>query len=164
MSLCLILASVLVSRVAIGDVTSDLDAIASSSYPANEPGAAVLVMKDGAVLLRKGYGLADLEQGIPIQPDLVFRIGSVTKQFTAAAILLLEEEGKLSVKDDLRKHLPDYPTSGKIITIEHLLTHTSGIRSYTDMEDFGEHARDDMSVEEVIALFKDEPLGFEPDF
>jgi CubicO group peptidase (beta-lactamase class C family) len=119
-------------------------------------------MKDGAVLLRKGYGLADLEQGIAIEPDMVFRIGSVTKQFTAAAILLLEQEGKLSVKDDLRRHLPDYPTSGRVITIEHLLTHTSGIRSYTDMEDFGEHARDDMSVDEVIALFKDEPLGFEP--
>ncbi len=143
-------------------MSPNLDAIASSSYPANEPGAAVVVMKDGAVLLRKGYGLADLEQGIPIEPEMVFRIGSVTKQFTAAAILLLEQEGKLSVKDDLRKHLPDYPTSGRVITIEHLLTHTSGIRSYTDMESFGEHSRDDMSVEEVIALFENQPLGFEP--
>ncbi len=114
------------------------------------------------MLLRKGYGLADLEQRIPIEPDMVFRIGSVTKQFTAAAILLLEEEGKLSVKDDLRKHLPDYPTSGRVITLEHLLSHTSGIRSYTDMEDFGKRSRDDMSVDELIALFQDEPLAFEP--
>ncbi len=162
MSLSTIFASFLLAGFASPQGSSDLDAIASSSYPSNEPGAAVLVMKDGAVLLRKGYGLADLELGIPIEPDMVFRIGSVTKQFTAAAILLLEEEGKLSVKDDLRKHLPDYPTSGRVITIEHLLTHTSGIRSYTDMEDFGAHTREDMSVGEVIALFKDERLGFEP--
>jgi len=152
----------LASGVAAGQVASDLDAIASSYYPATEPGAAVLVTKDGEVLLRKGYGLADLEQGIPIEPDMVFRIGSVTKQFTAAAILLLEEEGKLSVEDDLRKHLPDYPTSGRAITIAQLLTHTSGIRSYTDMPDFGKRMREDMSVEEIIALFRDEPLGFEP--
>jgi CubicO group peptidase (beta-lactamase class C family) len=158
----LILASFLASGVARGEIASDLDAIASSYYPATEPGAAVLVMKDGEILLRKGYGLADLEQGIPIEPDMVFRIGSVTKQFTAAAILLLEEEGKLSVEDDLRKHLPDFPTSSRTITIAQLLTHTSGIRSYTDMPDFGKRMREDMSVEEIIALFRDEPLGFEP--
>jgi len=156
----LILASFLVSGR--GEIASDLDAIASAYYPATEPGAAVRVTKDGEVLLHKGYGLADLEQGIPIQPDMVFRIGSVTKQFTAAAILLLEEEGKLSVEDDLRKHLPDYPTSGRTITIAQLLAHTSGIRSYTDMPDFGKRMREDMSVEEIIALFRDEPLGFEP--
>jgi CubicO group peptidase (beta-lactamase class C family) len=161
-ALSTIFASFLLTGSATPQGSSDLDAVASSAYPASEPGAAVLVTKDGAVLLRKGYGLADLEQGIPIQPDMVFRIGSVTKQFTAAAILLLEQEGKLSVEDDLRKHLPDYPTSGRVITIEHLLTHTSGIRSYTDMEDFGEHAREDMGVDEVIALFENEPLGFEP--
>jgi CubicO group peptidase (beta-lactamase class C family) len=158
----LILASFLASGVARGEIASDLDAIASSYYPATEPGAAVLVMKDGEILLRKGYGLADLEQGIPIEPNMVFRIGSVTKQFTAAAILLLEEEGKLSVEDDLRKHLPDFPTSSRTITIAQLLTHTSGIRSYTDMPDFGKRMREDMSVEEIIALFRDEPLGFEP--
>jgi CubicO group peptidase (beta-lactamase class C family) len=140
----------------------DLDAIAASHYPANEPGAAILVTKNGEVLLRKGYGMADLEQGIPLTPEMVFRIGSVTKQFTAAAILLLEQEGKLSVTDDLRKYLPEYPTHGKVITLEHLLTHTSGIRSYTDMKVFGEKLRSDLSVEEVIALFQNEPLGFEP--
>ncbi len=120
------------------------------------------MIKNGETLLRKGYGLADLEQGLAIEPDMVFRIGSVTKQFTAAAILLLAEAGKLAVGDDLRKHLPDYPTHGRAITIEHLLTHTSGIRSYTDMASFGENVRKDMSVDEVIALFKDEPLAFEP--
>jgi CubicO group peptidase (beta-lactamase class C family) len=158
----LILFSFLSQSVTAGEIAQELDAIASAHYPANEPGAAVLVVKDGETLLRKGYGLADLEQGIKLEPDMVFRIGSVTKQFTAAAILLLEEAGKLAVSDDVRTHLPDYPTHGRVITIEHLLTHTSGIRSYTDMASFGENVRKDMSVDEVIALFKDEPLGFEP--
>jgi CubicO group peptidase (beta-lactamase class C family) len=140
----------------------DLDAVASSYFRSNEPGAAVLVATGERILLRKGYGLADVELEVPVAPDMVFRIGSVTKQFTAAAILLLEERGLLSVKDDIRMHLPDYPTEGKVITIEHLLTHTSGIRSYTDMESFAELVRDDMSVAEVIASFENEPLAFEP--
>jgi CubicO group peptidase (beta-lactamase class C family) len=148
--------------VSLSSTESDLDAIASSYFPAEEPGAAVLVVRGDEVLLRKGYGLADVELGVTVAPDMVFRIGSVTKQFTAAAILLLEERGKLSVKDDVRKHLPDYPTEGRTITIEHLLTHTSGIRSYTDMESFSEHIRDDLNVGDVIELFQDEPLAFEP--
>ena len=77
--------------------------------------------------------MADLELGVPLQPDMVFRLGSITKQFTAAAILLLAEEGKLSLQDPIEKYLPGYPTQGHVITIEHLLTHTSGIQSYTDM-------------------------------
>jgi CubicO group peptidase (beta-lactamase class C family) len=144
------------------DRASELDAIAASYYPSGEPGAAVLVMKDGEILLRKGYGLAEMELSVPIEPDMVFRIGSVTKQFTAAAILLLQQQGKLSVQDDIRTHLPDYPTGGSVIRIEHLLTHTSGIRSYTDMPAFWERMREDLTVEELVATFRDEPLGFEP--
>jgi CubicO group peptidase (beta-lactamase class C family) len=154
--------SLFASTAVAADTPALLDAIATSSYPPGEPGAAVLVTKDGEVLLRKGYGLAELELSVPIEPDMVFRIGSVTKQFTAAAILLLEQQGKLSVQDDIRKHLPDYPTGGRTIRIEHLLTHTSGIRSYTDMQAFWERMRDDLTVDELIATFRDEPLGFEP--
>lgn len=141
---------------------AELDAIPAAAYPAGEPGAAVLVVKNGEVLLRKGYGMANLELDVPIEPDMVFRIGSVTKQFTAAAILMLEERGKLSVTDDLREHLPDYPTQGRTITLEHLLTHTSGIRSYTDMESFAAYLREDLGVDEAIARFRDEPLAYEP--
>ena len=144
------------------ELNSELDAIAASAYAADEPGAAIIVIKNGETLLEKGYGMADLELGIAIEPDMVFRIGSVTKQFTAAAILLLDERSELSVQDDIRKHLPDYPTEGRTITIEHLLTHTSGIRSYTDMESFGEHMRDDLSIDELIDTFKNEPLAFGP--
>lgn len=110
-----------------GDIASQIDAAFSASLNPAEPGAAVLVVKDGKTLLRKGYGLADIDKKVPIQPGDLFRIGSMTKQFTAVAILLLEDEGKLSVQDDITRYLPDYPTKGKRITIEHLLTHTSGM-------------------------------------
>ncbi len=91
----------------------------------------MIVVDDGQVVLREGYGLANVELGVPIAPDMVFRIGSVTKQFTAVAALLLVQEGKLAFDDEITKYLPDYPTHGKKITVEHLLTHTSGIKSYT---------------------------------
>ena len=88
----------------------------------------------------------------------MFRIGSVTKQFTSAAIMMLAEEGKLAVSDPITKFLPDYPTQGKTITVEHLLTHTSGIQSYTDMPKWRNMFRQDMSLTELIDLFKNEPM------
>ena len=100
-----------------------------NTYKPDQPGAAVIVVRDGKVILRKGYGRANMELGVPIEPDMVFRIGSLTKQFTAVAILMLAEQGKLSLDDDVTKFLPDYPTKGQKITIEHLLIHTSGIKS-----------------------------------
>lgn len=138
------------------------DQILAAAYPADEPGAAALVMKDGEVVLRKGYGMANLELEVPVSPDMVFEIGSITKQFTAAAVLLLQEQGKLRLEDDVRKYLPDYPTHGETITIDHLLTHTSGIPSYTGLPEWFPRVREDMKAEDVIALFKDKPLEFKP--
>ncbi len=145
-----------------GPAGKAMDALLSKSFPANEPGAAVIVVKDGQVVLRKGYGLAHLELGVPVSPEMRFRIGSVTKQFTAAAILLLAEDGKLAVEDPITRFLPGYPTHGKTITIEHLLTHTSGIKSYTDMPEWLRKWRQDMPLDTLIALFKDQPMDFEP--
>ncbi len=139
-----------------------LDAMLTKLYPKDAPGAAVIAVRDGKTVLRKGYGMADLELGVPIQPDMVFRIGSMTKQFTAVAILMLVEEGKLAVSDPITKFLPDYPTGGKTITVEHLLTHTSGIKSYTDMPDFLANIRKDYKVQELIDHFKGEPMDFAP--
>jgi D-alanyl-D-alanine carboxypeptidase len=114
------------------DLTALLEAELAPHFRTGQPGAAVLVRKGDTILLRKGYGLADVEKRRPIRPELVFRLGSITKQFTAAAIMILVDEGKLAVGDDIRKHLPTYPTHGASITVEHLLTHTSGIPNYTD--------------------------------
>jgi CubicO group peptidase (beta-lactamase class C family) len=138
------------------------DELFAKAYPAAEPGAAVLVAKDGKVLLRKGYGMASLELGVPIQPDMVFELGSITKQFTAAAILMLQEGGKLSVQDEITKYLPDYPTHGQKITIDHLLTHVSGIPSYTGLPEWRPRVREDLTPQQLIDLFKDKPLEFNP--
>ncbi len=139
-----------------------MDALLTSSFPAGEPGATVIVVKDGKVLLRKGYGMADLELGVRMEPDMRLRIGSVTKQFTAAAILVLADEGKLALSDPITKFLPGYPTHGQTITVEHLLTHTSGIKSYTDMPEWVPLWRKDMPLDTLIAFFKDQPMDFAP--
>jgi CubicO group peptidase (beta-lactamase class C family) len=140
----------------------EIDTLLSQIYKPDEPGAVLLVKKGDDVLVRRAYGMADLELGVPMAPDMVFRIGSITKQFTAVGILLLAERGKLSLRDDLTKFLPDYPTGGKTITIKHLLTHTSGIKSYTGMPEFMAMMRKDMTVDEIIEVFKDQPMEFEP--
>ncbi len=95
------------------------------------PGCAVAVSRNGKVLVNRAYGSADLERDVPIRPDTVFDVGSVVKQFVAAAVLLLVEEGRLSLTDDVRKHIPVLPDYGHRITLDHLLTHTSGLRDWT---------------------------------
>ncbi|HEV7784677.1 MAG TPA: serine hydrolase domain-containing protein, partial [Thermoanaerobaculia bacterium] len=126
------------------DLAAYADHLLATTYPANEPGASALVMKDGQVVLRKGFGMANLELGIPVSPDMVFELGSITKQFTAASILLLQERGQLRVEDEITKYLPDYPTHGQKITVENLLTHTSGIPSYTGLPEWMPRVREDM--------------------
>jgi CubicO group peptidase (beta-lactamase class C family) len=138
------------------------DELMKKMYPADEPGAAILVARHGKVLLRKGYGLAEMELGVPVRPEMVFELGSVTKQFTAAAILMLQEQGKLSVHDEITRYLPDYPTHSRKITLEHLLTHVSGIPSYTDLPEWVPKVREDITVEQLVDLFKDKPLEFNP--
>jgi CubicO group peptidase (beta-lactamase class C family) len=144
------------------DLGKQLDAEMAQHFRPDQPGAAVLVRKGDQVLLRRGYGLADVGSRRPVRPDLVFRLGSITKQFTAAAILLLAESGKLSLGDDIRKHLPGYPTGGATITIEHLLTHTSGIPSYTDLPGFRERMARDIEPAALVQQWKDLPLEFAP--
>ncbi|HSS79044.1 MAG TPA: serine hydrolase [Thermoanaerobaculia bacterium] len=144
------------------DLARYADQLFIQAFPAGEPGAAVLIAKDGQALLRKAYGLANLELGVPMRPDMVFEIASVTKQFTAAAILLLQERGKLSVNDEVTKYLPEYPTHGQRITIDHLLSHTSGIPEVTAMPEWWPRHREDMKVQQIIDLFKDKPLDFNP--
>ena len=139
-----------------------LHALTAGYFKADEPGAAVIVMRNGKPLLRAGFGLAHVELGVPIQPEMVFRLGSITKQFTAVSILMLEARGKLSVQDRITKYLPGYPVRGYKITIEHLLTHTSGIKNYTNMPEFWKDAKEDKSVTEHIDQFKKQPMDFAP--
>ena len=144
------------------DLATYADQVLSAAYPADKPGAAALVIQNGNVVLRKGYGMANLDLGVPVSPDMVFELGSITKQFTAASILLLQERGQLRVEDDITKYLTDYPTHGETITIEHLLTHTSGIPSYTGLPEWISRVREDMTLQTLTGLFKDKPLEFKP--
>ncbi len=139
-----------------------IDAVMAAVYKPGEPGAAIIVRKDGQTIFRRGYGMADLELGVAVEPDMIFRLGSITKQFTAMSILMLAQEGKLGLQDEITRFLPDYPTRGKRITVEHLLTHTSGIQSYTDMPEWLPLWRKDFTVKELVDLFKDKPMQFEP--
>jgi D-alanyl-D-alanine carboxypeptidase len=139
-----------------------IDSMLTALYPAAEPGAAVLVARDGQVLMRKAYGAASLELGVPLRPEHVFRLGSITKQFTAVATLMLVDEGRVSLDDEITKFFPDYPTQGRRITVEHLLTHTSGIQSYTGMASYRADMRRDMTPEQLIAGFREQPMQFSP--
>src|SRR5687768_9165616 len=133
------------------------------SYVANKQFmGTVLVARGGQVLISKGYGSANLEWEIPNAPNTKFRLGSVSKQFTAAAILLLEERGKLQVSDPVKKHLPDAPAAWDAITIFHVLTHTAGIPSFTSFPDYGKIKLSATTTAELVGLFRDKPLEFEP--
>jgi D-alanyl-D-alanine carboxypeptidase len=139
-----------------------IDNLVQESYKPNEPGAAVIVVTDGEVIFRKGQGIANLELDVRIKPDMVFRLGSITKQFTAVAILMLAEQGKLDLDDSISKFLPDYPTHDYLITVKHLLTHTSGIKSYTSMPEWPPLWRKDFTVQELIDFFKYQPMESAP--
>ena len=121
----------------------------------------VLVSRNGRVLFEKGYGWANVELKVANNPQMRFHVASITKTFTAAAILLLVERGKLKISDTVATLLPDYPNGAKL-TIEHLLTHTSGIPNTGGLAGWSDEERKPHTLPELVGLFKDKPLEFEP--
>jgi CubicO group peptidase (beta-lactamase class C family) len=157
-------ASLLASAVAAEDPAARMDEVVQS-YVSNKDNpfmGAVLVERSGHVLLNKGYGSANLEWDIPNAPTTKFRLGSISKQFTAAAILLLDDRGQLKVDDLVKKHLPDAPPAWDRVTIFHLLTHTSGIPSFTAFPDYSSRQSMPTFPKELVRRFRDKPLDFEP--
>ena len=142
--------------------TKRMDAIIQSYVDDKQFMGSVLVAQKGRVLLNKGYGFANLEWQIPNSAITKFRLGSLTKQFTAAAILLLEEQGKLKTTELLKKYMTDAPSAWNEITIFHLLNHTSGIPNYTKFPDFTAFTTSTKTPEQQIAYFRDQPLKFKP--
>ena len=139
-----------------------LDTLMSAYAKLHKFNGAALVAKNGVILLNKGYGYRNAENKVANNEQTIFQLGSVTKQFTSAVILKLQEEKKLSVSDKLSKYFPGYP-KGDSITIEHLLTHTSGIYNYTNDANFmTNEITKPASREKIMALFKDKPLDFSP--
>ncbi|GCE23292.1 serine hydrolase domain-containing protein [Dictyobacter kobayashii] len=139
-----------------------IDSLVQARLASNGPGAAIGILQAGNLLHCQGYGLASLEWNTPVRPDTVFRIASLTKQFTAMAILILQTQGKLHIEDRLSDHLPDCPQAWHNITLKHLLNHTSGLVNVAELPTFQEQAARHLSIEEVIAMFRSHPLLFEP--
>ncbi len=167
LSISAVICSLLLFSASAGEADTSpaeqMDSLLSNIYPADGPGASVLVVKDGKTIIRKAYGMGNIELNIPLRPDMVFRLGSITKQFTSAAIMKLVEQGKINLDDPMTKYLPDYPVHGYNITIENLLTHTSGIKSYTSLPEVMEQQiNEDLTVQELTDTFKNQPMDFAP--
>jgi CubicO group peptidase (beta-lactamase class C family) len=122
------------------------------------PGVSVAVVKAGEIILAKGYGFANVEHQVPVKPETIFQSGSVGKQFTATAVMMLMEEGKLSLEDPITKYFPDAPAAWQKITIRHLLTHTAGTTDYPSDFDF----RRDYTEDELLKRAEAIPLSFQP--
>lgn len=126
------------------------------------PGLSLAVVRNGKLVLARGYGKANVEHSIPARPGTVYELASVTKQFTAAAVMLLVEDGKVALDEPAAKYLADTPAAWKDVTVRHLLTHTSGIPSYTNQPAFGQFPRRDYTKAEIVSLVSGLPLEFQP--
>lgn len=125
------------------------------------PGVAVIISQNDKVLFQGAQGMANIEHSIPLTIDSVFRLGSITKQFTTAAIMMLQEQGKLSIQDNIKMYVPDFPTGGNKITIEHLMTHTSGIANYTNDRDlFAKEIQVPITLDDMLKRFEAHPMVF----
>ncbi len=144
------------------EIAAKVDAAIRPRVEHDRFSGAVLIARDGKVLVRRGYGLANREHNVPNAPETRFRLGSITKQFTAMAVLILQEQGKLDVREKVKKYLADAPGAWDEVTVHHLLTHTSGIPSFTDFPDYLETMTQHMTAEELVARFRDKPLEFPP--
>jgi len=150
-----------------GDANSlnaKIDAVFAQYDKPDSPGCALGVIKDGKLLYARGYGMANLEHNIPNGPKMAYDIGSTSKQFTAAGILLLAQQGKLSLDDDVRKHIPELPAYQKPITIRHLLHHTSGLRDYLTLFSLAGVNFDDTTTEKdaLDIIVRQKGLNFTP--
>lgn len=148
--------------VQLGQLSQTLDSYLTEIVNAGWFQGTVLVARDGKVILSKGYGMADAAHGTPNSAQTRFRLASVTKQFTAAAIMILQARGQLNIQDTICGHLPDCPDAWRDVTILHLLTHTSGIPNYTDFMSYEPSQMQPATPDQLIARFRNEPLLYPP--
>lgn len=156
--LCLLLSSLCGAQAA----ESRLNRIVQSYVDKHQFMGSVLVAKGDTIILNRGYGSADLEWNIPNSPITKFRLGSVTKQFTAACVLLLEERGKWKVSDPVKKYMPDAPADWDKVTLFNLLTHTSGIPNFTSFADYRDWESKPTTPRALVDRFRNRPLDFQP--
>jgi CubicO group peptidase (beta-lactamase class C family) len=149
-------------NISAQDTTVKFDEYLSALAKQDRFMGSVLVARDGKVVFSKGYGMANLEFDIPNTPNTKFRLGSVTKQFTAASILLLQEHGKLSVQDPVCKFVENCPKAWEPVTVHHLLSHTGGLPNFTSFPEYPKTMMMPATMESLLARFKDKPLDFQP--
>jgi CubicO group peptidase (beta-lactamase class C family) len=137
------------------------DIILAELTDQNGPGGVFMVAKDGKTIYEKAFGKANVEVEVDLTEKHIFQLGSMTKQFTAVAILMLEEQGLLSVNDTISKFIPDYP-NGSNITLHHLLTHTAGIKDFTKMKSLKDIAQKEITPQNMVDFFKNEVVDFLP--
>lgn len=155
----------ILSIVALADEKTDqVDKLFDRWDTTISPGAALAIIHNGEMIYKRGYGMANLEQDIPISPETVFRIGSTSKQFTAACIAILASQSKISLDDDIRQYVPELPQYKKPITVRHLVHHTSGLRDYLELEYLAGKSEDDFfTPEDTVALLsRQKGLNFVP--
>lgn len=157
-----ILATARFAAIAQDDLGEKIDRFVAAHEKATDFSGSVLVAKDGKILVRKGYGQAVREWAVPATPETKYRLGSVTKQFTAMAILQLKEKGKLAIEDSVTKYVDGLPETWKPITIHQLVTHTAGLSNFTDWPEFDAQKANPKSPRDVIADVAKKPLDFEP--
>jgi CubicO group peptidase (beta-lactamase class C family) len=140
-----------------------IDELITSRLNRISPGCAILISKNGQIFYQKAFGIANLELNVPAKPDMIFRIGSITKQFTAISIFQLVEQGRISLNDSIQKFIKDFPPKGQTITIENLLTQTSGIPDYLGLElNLPNPFRIDISTKQIVDSIKKQQLIFTP--
>lgn len=152
----------LTAAPALAQDVARMDQVVQASVEAQAFSGSVLVARDGEVLLDRGYGLANREWSIPNDGDTKFRLGSVTKQFTAVAVMILNERGLVDLDAPLKTWLPDAPAAWDAVTVRHLLAHTSGIPNFTAFEDYESLKTLPATMDSLIARFRDRPLDFQP--
>ncbi len=143
-------------------ILSEIDQFLNEQVKADQFSGAVLIVQDGVILVSQGYGLADRAHNLPNTPQTKFRLASLTKPFTAIAILQLQTQGKLNVQDHIYQYIADCPASWQAITIHHLLTHTAGIPDLEHFPDYEQTKTIPSTPTQTIARFKDKPLDFQP--
>jgi CubicO group peptidase (beta-lactamase class C family) len=146
------------------EVNSKVDQVFAQFDKPDSPGCALAVIKEGQIIYKRGYGMSNLEYGIPISPSSIFHIASISKEFTAMSIVMLANQGKLSLDDDVRKHVPEVPDFGQRITIRHLIHHTSGLRDQWSLLDLAGWREDDVIKEgDILDLVsRQKALNFKP--
>lgn len=143
-------------------IRNELKAELAAKYPPDRPGAVVLIQVKGNLLLHEAYGWANLEWDLAMRRNGVFRLASVTKPLTAAAVFMEVEKGSIDLDADIQTYLPHYPRKKHPVTVRHLLQHTSGIPNFTDLKSWEETIRNDLNADQLTAYFRDKPLSFQP--